>query len=312
MTENATAQVLTAGKVQELVYELKIEQAMVREVHTVTPENTMDEVRAILKEHKISGAPVVRNGMLVGIVSIEDLLKALVSGETKALVRDKMTSTVVTLNADEPLVHALNQFARYRFGRFPVVDRKTKKLVGILTKGDIVRCLLRKLEMNHQAQERAHYRPGHLFEDIVSDETFLVMRHNVEGSNFQKAGEASSRLKKNLLSLGLPPETVRRIAIASYEAEMNIVIFTPGGELVATVEPTRVTVQAVDKGPGIPDIEQAMQPGFSTAPDWVRELGFGAGMGLPNIKNNTDEMSLDSKVGQGTNLRFTVYTKRAA
>ncbi len=309
MIENGTAQVLTTGRVQELVYELKVEQAMVRDVRTVSTENTMDEVRAILKEYKISGAPVLSNGVLVGIVSIEDLLKALVDGETKAPVKKKMASPVVTLNDDEPLVHALNQFARYRFGRFPIVDRKTKKLVGILTKGDIVRCLLRKLEMNHHAEERAHYRPGHLFEDIVSDKSLLVLRHNVEGSNFQKAGEASSRLKKNLLSLGLLPETVRRIAIASYEAEMNIVIFARGGELVATIEPNRVTIHAIDKGPGIPDIEQAMRPGYSTAPDWVRELGFGAGMGLPNIKSNSDEMSLDSKVGEGTNLRFTVYTK---
>ena len=307
---NAAAQILTTGRVQELVYELKVEQAMVKDVRTVSPENTMEEVRALLREYKISGVPVVRNTELVGIVSIEDLLKALAAGEMKARVKEKMTPNVVTLYADEPLVRALNQFARYRFGRFPVVDRTTTTLVGILTKGDVVRCLLRRLEMNHQTAERAHYRPGHLFEDVVSDQSSLILRHRVEGSNFQKAGEASSRLKKNLLCVGLPPEIVRRIAIASYEAEMNIVIFAQGGELIASVEPDRVTVQAIDKGPGIPDIELAMQPGYSTAPDWVREMGFGAGMGLPNIKSNSDEMRLDSKVGEGTDLRFTVYTTK--
>lgn len=186
MSEDTTAQVLTAGRVQELVYELKIEDAMVRDVQTVNVESTMDDVRAILREQKISGTPVLCRGELVGIVSIEDLLKALAGGETKTLVREKMSPNVVTLYADEPLVHALNQFARYRYGRFPIIDRKTKKLVGILTKGDIVRCLLRRLEMNHQARERAHYRPGHLFEDVVSDKSTLVLRHRVEGSNFQR------------------------------------------------------------------------------------------------------------------------------
>jgi anti-sigma regulatory factor (Ser/Thr protein kinase) len=148
-----------------------------------------------------------------------------------------------------------------------------------------------------------------LFEDIVSDGSVLVLKYGVDGSNFEKAGEGSSNLKKNLLRLGIRPDLARRLTIASYEAEMNMVIFSQGGELVATVEPDRVTVNAVDKGPGIPDVDLAMRPGYSTAPDWVRELGFGAGMGLPNIKHCSDEMKIDSKVGEGTNLQFTVYTK---
>lgn len=134
------------------------------------------------------------------------------------------------------------------------------------------------------------------------------MHYCIKGGNFDHAGEASSQLKRNLQTLGLPPDAIRRIAIASYEAEMNLVVFTEGGELVACVEPRKVTINAVDIGPGIPDIELAMQPGYSTAPDWVRELGFGAGMGLPNIKKCSDEMKLESKVGVGTNLQFTVHT----
>jgi anti-sigma regulatory factor (Ser/Thr protein kinase) len=134
------------------------------------------------------------------------------------------------------------------------------------------------------------------------------LRYRIQGTNFQKAGEASSKLKHNLRKLGISPDAARRITIASYEAEMNIVIFTEGGELIASVEPGKVTVTACDYGPGIPDIELAMQPGYSTAPDWVRELGFGAGMGLPNIKNCSNELKVDSKVGEGTSIQFTVYT----
>jgi CBS domain-containing protein/anti-sigma regulatory factor (Ser/Thr protein kinase) len=309
MKDDGFSHVLTPGKVQELAYELRVERAMTKKVVTVSPDNTVEDLSRVLREQKISGAPVVESGSLVGIISIEDLIQALVEGTMNATVRERMSTNVVTLFADEPLVQALNQFARHRYGRFPVVHRSRKELVGILTKGDIVRCLLTKLEANQTTEEQRQYRAGHLFEDIDSDNSVLVLRHTIQGANFQKAGEASSKLKKNLSRLGFPPTVARRITIASYEAEMNMVIFTSGGEIVASIEPDKVTVNAIDTGPGIADVERAMQPGYSTAPDWVRELGFGAGMGLPNIKNCSDEMTIDSTVGKGTNVQFTVYAK---
>jgi len=99
---------------------------------------------------------------------------------------------------------------------------------------------------------------------------------------------------------------IRRVAVATYEAEINIVVYAEGGEIVAEVRPNHIKIEALDKGPGIPDIQQAMQPGFSTAPDWVREMGFGAGMGLPNIKNCADQMQLESTVGVGTHLTIII------
>lgn len=308
MKHDEANQVFQAGRTQELIYELNVEQAMTRKVITVKPDNTMEDVRRLLKEHRISGTPVIKAGALVGIVSIEDLIRSLCEGRIHDPVKQSMSMNVVTLYADEPLIHAVEKFERYGYGRFPVIDRKTRSLVGILTKVDIIRCLLRRLEVNYHEQEIQHYRPSHWYSELLSDRTTIVLRYNVEGGNFQKAGEASSKLKQNLKKIGLPPEAARRITIASYEAEMNIVIFTPGGELVATIEPGKVTVEAMDRGPGISDVALAMQPGYSTAPDWVRELGFGAGMGLPNIKNCSDEMKIDSRVGEGTNLQFTVFT----
>lgn len=309
MKNDGMARALSAGRTQELVYELKVGQAMKTQIVTVKPEDTMDHVRCTLRDHRISGTPVIDGDDLVGIVSIEDLIRSLLDGKTKERVKERMTSNVVTVYADEPLVHAIQKFEEHGYGRFPVIDRRSKKLVGILTKKDIIRCLLKRLESNHLETEIRRCRVDHLFEDVVSDQSALVLRYHIEGADFAKAGEGSSRLKKNLLRLGIPPEAARRITIASYEAEMNIVIFTRGGQLIATVEPEKVTVSAVDKGPGIPDVERALRPGYSTAPDWVRELGFGAGMGLPNIKNCSDEMMIESKVGEGTNVQFTVVTK---
>jgi CBS domain-containing protein/anti-sigma regulatory factor (Ser/Thr protein kinase) len=308
MTSNVLNQTLHATRTQELMYELRVQEAMSTELITVEPETSMDEVLRILKEKRLSGTPVTKEGDLVGIVSIENLIRWLLAGNGKQLVKQWMTTDLATLFADEPLVHAVQKFGRYRYGRFPVVDRKTGSLVGILSKGDILRSIVRRLEIDLHRQEVRRYTPRDWFAELVSDRTTLAMHYRIKGKNFDQAGEASSQLKRNLHALGISPDAVRRICIASYEAEMNLVIFTEGGELIACVEPRKVTIKAVDIGPGIPDIELAMQPGYSTAPDWVRELGFGAGMGLPNIKNCSDELKLESKVGVGTNLEFTVHT----
>ncbi len=299
---------LEESEAKELVYEARVDAAMRQNVCTVSPDDSMADLRKLLREKKISGAPVVDGGKVTGIVSIEDLIRCLLAGKYTANIRSAMSTTVCSIFADEHLVAAIAKFEKTGFGRFPVLDRKSRDLVGILTKGDIVRYLLRRLEAEHHAEEMLHVRVGHLFEDIISDKSVLVMRYKVEGGDFEKAGEKSSRLKSNLLRLGILPAYARRITIAAYEAEMNMVIFTPGGELIVSVETEKVTVNAVDRGPGITDIDRAMQPGYSTAPDWVRELGFGAGMGLPNIKNCSDEMHIDSRVGEGTTVQFTVVT----
>jgi anti-sigma regulatory factor (Ser/Thr protein kinase) len=135
-----------------------------------------------------------------------------------------------------------------------------------------------------------------------------VLRYNVPLRDFDQAGRASSQLKQTLNRLGIHPRIVRRVAIVSYEAEMNIVIHsTTGGTLVGEVTPTAISLLAVDQGPGIPDIKLAQQPGFSTAPDWIREMGFGAGMGLANIKSVADDMHVTSLVGEGTKLTAVIY-----
>jgi CBS domain-containing protein/anti-sigma regulatory factor (Ser/Thr protein kinase) len=293
-------------RLQELTYELTVEDAMTRGVITVTPQATMAEFREILRAHRISGTPVLEGGRLVGIVSVEDLIKALANGEIDATVGEKMTTDIKTLYCDEPLVHAVGQFARLKYGRFPVVSRDGE-LMGILTQGDVVRTLLRELEVDYHEEEIHRYRASHIFGDIVADETALVFGYYIVGKDFNAAGKASSSLKTTLNRLGIPPPIIRRVTVATYEAEMNVVIYTAGGEIVAEVRPDRVRIEVTDNGPGIPDVEQAMQPGYSTAPEWVREMGFGAGMGLPNIEACADVMRLDSTVGEGTHLEAIIY-----
>ena len=122
----------------------------------------------------------------------------------------------------------------------------------------------------------------------------------VPGDDFTRAGEASSSVKKKLKQLGYDPDATRRVAIAMYEGEINMVIHAGGGEIDVDVSPAQVDVVMADQGPGIADVEKAMQEGYSTAGPTARELGFGAGMGLPNMKRYSDEMTIETEVGKGT------------
>lgn len=134
----------------------------------------------------------------------------------------------------------------------------------------------------------------------------LTFHFDVDGDDFTSAGQASVQIKKNLRQLGISPDTIRRVSIAMYEGEINMVIHAGGGVADVTVSEDEVTIVLTDKGPGIPNIEQAMQEGFSTAPDAIRSLGFGAGMGLPNMKRYTDYMNIESEVGRGTTITMKV------
>ena len=134
----------------------------------------------------------------------------------------------------------------------------------------------------------------------------MTFHYHVDGEDFTLAGEISSKVKKQLKQLGLPPEVIRRVSIAMYEAEINMVIHADGGTIDVEVTPEAIQIVFADQGPGIPDVEKAMQEGFSTASHEVRELGFGAGMGLPNIKKHSDEMEIDTKIGVGTIIRVTI------
>lgn len=137
----------------------------------------------------------------------------------------------------------------------------------------------------------------------------IKMKYEVPGDDFTRAGEASSMVKRKLKQLGYHPDAIRRVAIAMYEGEINMVIHAGGGVAEVEVYPDRVEIALIDQGPGIADVEMAMQEGYSTAPDNVRSLGFGAGMGLPNIKKYTDAMRIVTEVGKGTSMYLTVTVK---
>lgn len=143
----------------------------------------------------------------------------------------------------------------------------------------------------------------------MSTPTPICLHYEVPGDDFTRAGEASADLKARLKALGFPPDAVRRVAISLYEGEINQAIHAGGGMIDIDIVPDRVHMVLLDHGPGIADIPLAMSEGYSTAPDEVHSLGFGAGMGLPNMKKYSDRLEIDTHPGRGTTVRLTVCTR---
>ena len=274
-------------KVQELIYSTKVETVMATEMVIFEPDMPLEEAKTILKSKRISGAPVVEGENLIGMLSMSDVLTALENNKLDQSVREAMTSQVKTVSKDSYLIEAVNQLGRRGFGRLPVVDG-SGKLVGIVTPGTMMRSLLHEMDasfLQKETEKLQAYRASHIFDDIVSDATSLVLHFRVDDHDFVSAGKASSTIKRSLRRLGVAPAIIRRVSVAVYEAEMNLVIHTDvGGEITVEVRRDRLKISAVDHGPGIQDVKKVLQPGYSTAPKWIRDMGFGVGMGLANIR----------------------------
>jgi CBS domain-containing protein/anti-sigma regulatory factor (Ser/Thr protein kinase) len=297
-------------RAEELAYELRIHEVMTRLVKAFTPNMPMLDVLDAFRQAHISGACVVENDELVGVVSMEDLIRCLVKNDLQAPISKYMTAKVITIQSTDPVIEALKLFVSIKMGRLPVLDEQGH-LVGILTKGDITRGLLAALQKDYQEEEIRRYRARHLFEDIISDRTSLILRYEIKPHDFTTGGTASSHIKRALLRLGANPQIARRCGIAIYEAEMNLIIHTTnGGTIRVEIEPHQISIDAYDDGPGIENVSLARKPGYSTATEEIRELGFGAGMGLTNIERCVDEMKLESAVGKGTRLRMKIFLQR--
>ena len=294
------------GKIQELIYDLSVGDVMKKDVISLSPDISMYKLKEVLRKNRISGVPVVKNGCSVGIISIEDLINWLTKKGTGSSIKDWMTKNVVTVYEDEKLIQAISLFDQKGYGRLPVVERKEKKVVGIVTKGVIIESLLREIEIDYHEEEIRRYRASHFFEDVIADSVTIGLIYQVKGGDVMNGGMVAGNIKKTLQRLDIKPDIYRRVAIAIYEAEMNLIFYTDGGEISVYIKPESICVNVQDHGPGIPDVQDALRLGFSTAPNWVRELGFGAGMGLNNIQRCSDKMIINSTVGRGTILDITV------
>lgn len=292
--------------VHELMYQIKVQEVMTRDVVCFPSETTFREIQLCMKQRKFSGTPIVDGDVLVGIVSIDDIITAFDRGWIDQSVGSYMTRSVMTVPQNASVITASNIFNKTRFGRLVVVSAPgSRAVVGILTFSDIMSHLLLAVNAIAEQIEKQESKIDKQLRDAKDS-----LHFEIAADNFDLAGQASTAIKKHLQGKGVAPATLRRIAVICYEAEINIIIHSLGGYLEMTMMGDRVRILAVDEGPGIPDVERAMQPGYTTANEKIRSLGFGAGMGLCNMKRCADEFAVRSSMESGTEVEAVVYLNR--
>ncbi len=284
--------------VLELIFRLKVRDVMSKNIEVATKDTPLREIQQRMRKEKITGIPIVNdNYMVIGIISMDDIVRVLDTGHIEETAQEHMSTDIKVLEDDMPLSLAISDFKKFKFGRFPVID-KNKKLVGIITNGDITSKLL--YEMNQEVRKLEQQLP----ERESSDKKKVIDKeYDIKKLDFENAGIASTEIKKKLKNRGVDPKNLRRIAIATYELEINITIHSDGGKMLFHIDENKVEIIAQDYDPGIANVEQVVVEGYTTANESIKALGFGAGMGLPNIKRVSDEFEIISEVGKGTTVK---------
>ncbi|MEI6646743.1 MAG: CBS domain-containing protein [bacterium] len=285
----------------ELIQRLKVRDVMTRDVVCLERCIPLWEAQRLMKEKHISGIPVVEDGRLFGLISTDDIIRAIEGGYIAQPCGHYMTTKLVVLEDDMPLSFAIQYFDRFHFGRFPVLNRE-RSLVGIVCQRDINRALLSELSEEFNRMEKSSARTM----QELDTSTYMLRDFPVAKYDFENAGKAANAIKSAMIERQFSAKTVRRIAVAAYELEINLCVHSDGGVLSWQIGNGRSEIVAKDKGPGIEDVAWACRDGTSTANEWVRSLGFGAGLGLVNVKRVSDEFEITSKVGVGTTVRSVV------
>lgn len=287
----------TPSFILELIFQLKVKDVMTQKLIHGSRKTPLSEIQAIMKRERITGIPIAEEKRLFGIISMDDIIRALEGGYIEEPAERYMTKNLIVLEEDMPLSFAINYMDKYHYGRFPVLNLH-KELVGIVTSRDIINQLLININNEMARLESTMMKEEEHPEGIGTFErSFLCHRFD-----FENAGRASTEIKKKLKSMNLDRKLIRRVAVAAYELEINLVVHSQGGTLTFTIEDEWATIVAADRGPGMKNPEEALKEGFSTANDWIRSLGFGAGMGLPNVKRVSDTFSLESRWEEGTRV----------
>ena len=294
--------------IMELLQRLRVKDVMRdHDIISVVRTDTMHFAQNLMKRNHISGVPVVEGKRLFGIVSINDIILALEGGWIGEQCQKHMATNLVVLEEDMPLAFALKYFENYIFGRFPVLN-KERDLVGIVSQRDVTRVLMRELTnelarlegtTGASADKRTEGDKPKAEATLpyYSMRQFVVVRNDLTN-----AGKAANEIKRMLAEAGVEKKMIRRIAVAAYELEINVCIHSLGGSITFILDSQKATVIAKDKGPGIKDVEWALRDGTSTANDWIRSMGFGAGMGLSNSKRVADVFDIKSTVPSGTTV----------
>ncbi len=291
----------------ELLYTLTVAEIMEKNVISVRESITIKQVMDIFKKYHITGCPVLDEAnILKGIISMSDILDALYANKSDDIVQNWMTTQIYTIHPEVNIVKALDLLSTKSIGRIPVIDYE-RRVIGIITNGIILKSLLLRVEKFSEATEKEAIKLASALNlDEIRIDQPIRFKWELKQNDFDNAGKLSSELKKILGKMNIDRIITRRISVATYEAEINVIIHSVGGYAMIDINSEKIHEEFVDFGPGIPDIEKAMEEGYSTATQLARDLGFGAGMGLPNIKKSVDIFNIHSSK-EGTKLIFEVF-----
>ncbi len=290
----------------------KVSDFMSKPPITLTKDKTLNNAKKLMQEHKISGLPIVdKENILRGIISIEDIINALEKGYINDPIGKHMSKNVEWLLEDMDIHSALQFLNKYKYGRFPVINRDIK-VVGVVTQGDLMRYTYRQLGSIYlhnkiRDEKLARRKMLQSSKTITSKHSFFFP---IDYTDLDNAGKGATLFREFLQERNFPSDIIRRASVSTYEAEVNVILHAYGkGFIKAYIKDNQIIIVIVDNGPGIEDIDLAVQPGYTTASDEVREHGFGAGMGLANIKKYTDKLVILSNANAGVKIEMVIVTK---
>lgn len=291
----------------DIIFQLKIKDVMTTNVITAKPKDKLSDIKVLMKNENITGVPIIKNDRIIGIVSIDDIITAMDKGHINETAEKHMAKKLVMLEDDMPLSFGISYFNKFKYGRFPVVN-KDNILVGMLTSRNINVGLLQEIYKEVEKLEQKMYHEN----SMNADSNKIKKLYRIKRYDFENAGKASNEIKKILTKKNINPKDIRRIAIAMYEMEINVAVHSEGGVIRVVIDKEKADIIAKDLAPGIKDPQLALKKGYTTANEWVKSLGFGAGMGLPNIKRVSDEFRIRSSLGHGTIVNSVIYFEKEA
>ncbi len=286
----------------DIIYRVKIRDVMSKKPHISAPDDSVMKAKKTLKEFGISGMPVAKDRQLVGIISTHDIFECYERGSMDDPVRKFMSRNITVLEEDMPISFALTYFDKYKYRRFPVLN-KNKEISGIITSRDINVFLLNEINSELQKMDSKKQKES----EQISKGRFFK-QFNIRKFDFENAGKVSFSIKKTLKEKNIPQQVIRRVSIAVYELEINQVVHSNGGYIIFIIDENEIIIKAIDNGPGIDNLDQALEEGYSTASEWIRSQGFGAGMGLPNVKRVSDNFQITSTPENGTEVIINIKT----
>lgn len=287
---------------------------MTENVVTLGPDRLVSQAKEMMKVQKISGIPIVdKKKKLLGIISLEDIINALEYNKINEPLRSMMTTNVLVTHPEENLTLVVEKFNTYKVHRFPVVDSHNR-IVGIVTREDILHGILERFNLIYvHDQKRSSTLNFEISpitgERLTADEA--EFHFNIDNSDIETAGTGAALLQQFLKKQEVDSEITRKVGIVTYEAETNVVIHShSNGNIYCFIEDDRIIVRVVDRGIGIEDLDKAMTEGFTTADEHIREHGFGAGMGIPNMKRFADKLVILSEKNVGTQVEVVFFLKK--